>query len=232
MAKKYLEVMNNGSQDLYILDKEAQAAIGYSQEFVDLGLPSGTLWAKCNVGATEETGYGKYYMYGKGAREYDSSDSPYEGTENPLDPTKDTATQVYGLPWHMPTKAQFDELVANTNYTWETNFGGSGINGGKFTSKTDNTKYVFFPAAGGWDGDSQSDVGSGGLYWSSTPYGFNDSYFVYFNSSNLYPANYSSRLHGFTVRPVCDTLPLNDLSVATLQECAEAASEITFVDNN
>jgi hypothetical protein len=36
-------------------------------EYVDLGLPSGTKWAKYNVGATSETEYGNYYMYGKGA---------------------------------------------------------------------------------------------------------------------------------------------------------------------
>jgi hypothetical protein len=47
----------------YILNK----LLPTNYEYVDLGLPSGTLWAKCNVGASVETDYGNYYKYGKGA---------------------------------------------------------------------------------------------------------------------------------------------------------------------
>ena len=65
-------------------------------EVVDLGLPSGLLWATCNIGANNELSYGNYYMYGKGAQTYDSSDSAYEGTEKPLASSADTATQVMG----------------------------------------------------------------------------------------------------------------------------------------
>lgn len=73
-------------------------------DYVDLGLPSGTLWATMNVGATSETEHGNYYMYGMGAKTYDSTDTPYDGTENPLDLSKDTARVVWGGAWHMPTK--------------------------------------------------------------------------------------------------------------------------------
>ena len=34
------------------------------EHFVDLGLPSGLKWAKCNLGAKTETDYGNYYMWG------------------------------------------------------------------------------------------------------------------------------------------------------------------------
>ena len=34
------------------------------QLYVDLGLPSGTKWAKCNVGAATETDYGDYFQWG------------------------------------------------------------------------------------------------------------------------------------------------------------------------
>ena len=106
--KNYFEFLDipdgsGGSDRWHARDAEAQAGIAQvasaigvdtDYEFVDLGLPSGTLWAKCNIGADSETGYGNYYMYGKGDRQYNSSDSAYSGTEKPLDPTKDTATVV------------------------------------------------------------------------------------------------------------------------------------------
>jgi hypothetical protein len=97
-------------------------------EYVDLGLPSGTKWATMNVGATSETDYGNYYMYGMGSKTYDSTDTPYSGTEDPLDSSVDTASQVWGGSWHTPTETQMKELRANTTYQWVTNYKGSGIN--------------------------------------------------------------------------------------------------------
>ena len=115
-------------------------------EYVDLGLPSGTKWATMNVGATTETDYGNYYMYGMGSKTYDSTDTPYAGTESPLATSADTAAQVWGGDWHMPTKAQFEELIANTTYQWITNYQGSGVNGYVFTST--NSNYIFIPCLG------------------------------------------------------------------------------------
>ena len=69
---------------------EVQPNLGH--DYVDLGLPSGTLWATVNVGATTETDYGNCYMYGKGTTTYNSSDSAYTGTEDPLSSSVDTAT--------------------------------------------------------------------------------------------------------------------------------------------
>ena len=103
-------------------------------QYVDLGLPSGTKWATMNVGALSETDYGNHYMYGMGSKTYDSTDTPYAGTENPLASSADTAAQVWGGSWHMPTRAQMQELTANTTYQWVTNYKGSGINGGTFTA--------------------------------------------------------------------------------------------------
>ena len=91
-------------------------------DYVDLGLPTGTKWAKMNIGALSETDYGNYYQYGKGADQYaaTSGQSNYSGTERPLDSSVDTAVQVWGGQWHMPTLAQFIELTANTTYEWTT----------------------------------------------------------------------------------------------------------------
>ena len=78
-------------------------------EVVDLGLPNGLLFATCNVGANTETSYGDYYKYGYGSLKYETEpdNKYYQGTENPLASSADTATQVMGEGWKMPT---YDEL--------------------------------------------------------------------------------------------------------------------------
>ena len=169
-------------------------------EYVDLGLPRGTKWATMNVGASSETDYGNYYQYGKGAAQYaaTSGESKYSGTENPLAASADTAVQVWGGPWHMPTIAQMEELTANTTYEWVTNYKNSGTNGCTFTAK--NGAVLFFPAAGCWYGGSQYGVGNLGGYWGSSPDG-GDAYSLSFSNGDEGVSN-SNRKGGGSVRPV------------------------------
>ena len=108
--------VNNVQHDLAITLTVSPPIDANGHEYVDLGLPSGTLWANMNVGANSVTDYGNYYMYGMGSKTYDSTDTLYDGTADPLDLTKDTARQVWGGEWHMPTKTQMQELTANTTY--------------------------------------------------------------------------------------------------------------------
>ena len=220
MAKKYLEFLdipNGGSTERWhTRDAEAQAgiaqvasAIGTDTDygFVDLGLPSGTIWAKCNVGATLETNYGNFYKYGKGSAQYDSSQADYTGTENPLAAAADTATQVMGAPWHMPTREQFEELVANTTYTWVTDFNGSGVKGGKFTAANGN--YVFFPAAGDIREGSTENVNVQGRYWSSTPSeSSGGAYAIMMYSGGTVTSNAYYKYFGYSVRGVASSLDL------------------------
>jgi hypothetical protein len=170
-------------------------------EYVDLGLPSGTKWATMNVGASSETDYGNYYQYGKGAAQYaaTSGDSNYGGTEDPLDSSVDTASQVWGGSWHMPTRTQMQELTANTTYQWVTNYKGSGINGGTFTAT--NGAVLFIPAAGFWYSGSQYNVGDFGGYWGSSPNGSNDAYYLYFDNGGK-GVDDNVRAGGYSVRPV------------------------------
>lgn len=170
-------------------------------EYVDLGLPSGTLWATMNVGASSETDYGNYYQYGKGAAQYaaTSGDSNYGGTEDPLDSSVDTASQVWGGSWHMPTRAQMQELTANTTYQWVTNYKGSGINGGTFTAT--NGAVLFLPAAGYWYDGSQFFVGNRGYYWGSSPNGSSSAYLFNFYVDSKRGDSYF-RKYGYSVRPV------------------------------
>ena len=172
-----------------------------SYESVDLGLPSGTKWAKYNVGATSETEYGNYYQYGKGAAQYaaTSGDSNYSGTENPLATSADTAAQEWGGSWHMPTMEQMEELTANTTYEWTTI---NGVNGGKFTAKNGSGNYIFIPAAGYYGNGSPDEVGSDGYVWSST-HGIEDACNLGFGNGYKF-VTFVPLEFGILVRPVMD----------------------------
>lgn len=181
-------------------------------DYVDLGLPSGTLWATMNVGAENETDYGDYYMYGNGAKKYKKNDSYGGGLENPLSASADTATQVWGCNWHMPTKEQCDELV-NTAIAREyvSNYKNSGHNGLRITGPNGNV--IFFPFAGYYNtrGEFRDGDNSGGRIWASTP-GHSSSYaWTIFYSYNGYitggddisfGTNDNSRNFGYSIRPV------------------------------
>ncbi len=119
---------------------EEQSFTTEQHGYVDLGLPSGILWATCNVGAENPEDYGGYFDW------YD-----------------DVATANWGCPWHMPTYGEWQELLGNTTHIWTTQ---NGVNGRLFTASNGNS--IFLPAAGGyWEGDL-NNVGSGGYFWSSS----------------------------------------------------------------
>ena len=68
--------------------------------------------------------------------------------------------------------------------------------------KSDHSVFIFFPAAGDYNGSSLSGSGSGGYYWSSSWYSSSIGYYLYFNSGNVDPQNYNNRYYGFSVRAV------------------------------
>ena len=169
-------------------------------EYVDLGLPNGTMWATMNVGASSITDYGNYYQYGKGSGQYaaTSGQSNYSGTENPLAATADTATVEWGGSWHMPTSAQCAELTANTTYEWTTI---NGVNGGKFTAANGN--YVFFPASGFYQNGIVYDIGISGFYWgSTTDHSTYAKCLVLGDGNGNRGLGYPRRSNGYPVRPV------------------------------
>ena len=153
--------------------------------FVDLGLPSGTLWATMNVGASKPSDYGLYFQWGDTSgytadqvgkdKQFtwanykwsidgiDSNFSKYNTAGNTLDLEDDAANIHMGGDWHMPTPTQIRELINETDNTWTTQ---DGVNGRLFTSKK-NGKSIFIPAAGSaWDG-SLCYSGDYGDVWSS-----------------------------------------------------------------
>lgn len=209
------------------VDKPIHNEIG-QLEYVDLGLPSGTLWAKCNVGATSETDYGDYFMWGSvtpntadectwTTAPFNDGNSYYNADTFKL--MKDTVcpngilTKEYDIVYqstdgeaHMPTSKQFKELYDNTKHEWIEDFNSSGVNGWKFISKTDASKYVFFPANGHAYGMGVDNRGSFGGYWSSSlDINYPDSSeYLHFGTKYIYPQVSNSRYHGFGIRSVMD----------------------------
>ena len=197
---------------------------GIPEGFVDLGLPSGLLWAQGNIvkngnkySIGEETDYGTYFSWGNVDGHND--DEGYLFTETaynsspgrsltadiaPNDAAHDAALARLGSPWHLPTKENFQELLDYTDREWTTI---NGVAGWKFMKKTDHSVYAFFPAAGYIDHYALRSRGSMGVYWSSTfdTYVGGDDY-AYYLDYDMFDAflqtNYFYRGFGFSVRPV------------------------------
>lgn len=174
-------------------------------EWVDLGLPSGTLWATCNVGAEtpEDSGYliawgetepketysWDTYRYYEGGvvTKYNASDGLTE-----LEPEDDAATANWGSDWKTPTKEQFDELISNTTNQRIT------VNGQSvccFTSKVEGytDQFIILPFC------PTSDGGTGD-YWVSTHYSEKYPYHLSAWFVSWYTDDY--RCIGNSVRPV------------------------------
>ena len=155
-------------------------------EYVDLGLPSGTKWATCNVGASKPEEYGNYYAWGETTTKSSSYDnykwsndgwytftkyntSSSSGTvdnKTVLELADDAARANWGGAWRMPTDAEWTELRENCTWTWITK---NGVNGYEVKSKI-NGNSCFLPAAGCRYGDDLNGAGYDGLYWSSSLY--------------------------------------------------------------
>ena len=189
------------------MQTNVQLTSGGVYESVDLGLPSGTKWAKYNIGATSETDYGDYFAWGATSPYRLNGSTPIDNTSNyassyantiqhDLYPNEDAATVKWGKGWKMPTKAQFDELLANTTDDWTAI---NGIIGCKFTASNGN--YIFFPAAGYVSGGSLDNRGSGGFYWSRSFGSSSSAWILYFYSSGGNVST-SGRYNGFSVRAV------------------------------
>jgi len=182
---------------------------------VDLGLPSGTKWADRNVGADSPEGYGDYFAWGEtqikdsyteeNSTTYGLSYSELQSkgvidSNGNLTAKYDAATVNWGNEWHMPTKAQIQELCSECKWTWTSK---SGVNGYVVTGPNGNS--IFLPAVGYRYGTSLYDAGSNGYYWSSTVYE-DDSIGAYglgFNSGVGWD-NWYNRRSGFSVRPVAE----------------------------
>ncbi len=189
---------------------------------IDLGLPSGTKWACCNVGASNPEDYGGYYAWGETSEKeccnvhnykYAIDDNEHgiwfdEITGNykrVIDIGSDIAGTQYdvayvtwGAEWRMPSKSQFDELINNSYIKWDTHGGLTfmGLNGNS----------IHFPDAG-CSSENGASGGGWGHYWSSsaTMDSYNQwAYLIRFWQSweDILKSLYGPRYMGFSVRPV------------------------------
>ncbi len=192
--------------------------------YVDLGLPSGTLWAKCNLGAQHEWESGKYYQWGdtvgyyagEGAEEHSSGETlPFKFRINEaglktrvnkvapngiLHKKYDAVYQATNGQAHMPTEEQLEELVANTTNKWAII---DGVHGYKFVSRTDASKYIFIPASGFFVKGRFDAIGCCGYMLASSLYTSHpsSSWNLYFNSVNEF-SGIGYRYFGQSVRGV------------------------------
>ncbi len=192
-----------------------------NHDYVDLGLPSGTLWATCNVGADSPEEYGDYFAWGEtepkevyNLRTYKwcngsestltkyciHSDFGYDGFtdgKTELDPEDDAAYVNCGPSWRMPSMEQQKELIEQSAWTWTTS---NGVNGCLVTGPNGNT--LFLPAAGHRE-YSTGLAGLFGYYWSRTLYSnlsTNGNELVF--KDNLYSIGHYYRYDGHAVRAV------------------------------
>ncbi|MCQ2324662.1 MAG: chitobiase/beta-hexosaminidase C-terminal domain-containing protein [Paludibacteraceae bacterium] len=181
-------------------------------DYVDLGLPSGTIWATKNVGASKDEDFGNYYAWG----EVEPKDTytrdnykwgkageftKYQNDDRyVLEVQDDAASMNWGAQWRMPTKAQIEELRDYCNFSWIVL---DGVQGCLYTSKKDGTKSIFLPGAGDRDDpyyiDSYVRLNASDIYY--MPYG--SRWRVVINregQQEWYPQD--NRHIGMTVRPV------------------------------
>ena len=194
--------------------------------YVDLGLPSGTLWAYTNIGAINPYDRGNYYAWGETSTketynwatyQYCNGDSAsltkycndatygngsYTDRLTTLESSDDAATVNRGSGWRMPTQTDFQELLDNCTRTYR--YIGR-INGYLMTGPNGNS--IFLPDAGNINGSeiNGTTVGNGdfGDYWTSTL--GSDSYkaYMFWFYSEDFLMDECERNFGLSVRPVC-----------------------------
>ena len=220
---KFMALLDMGAAQTFAACGNTGGSTGTeTAEWVDLGLPSGLLWATCNLGASSPEEYGDYYAWGETATKemYDWSTYKYctvDADGNPRTLTKytrtswgtpdnlttleamdDVATQKLGSGARMPTKAEWGELLNHTTAEWTTL---NGVNGRKFTAA--NGKSLFLPAAGGRIASELGHAGEDGVYWSSSLSGSGPdcAWGFYFGEGGQRMYDYF-RNYGPSVRPV------------------------------
>lgn len=173
-------------------------------EYVDLGLPSGTKWATCNIGASSPEDAGSYFAWGEITTKYSYKEATHnlygkEMADISGNSTYDAASARWGKGWRMPTKADFEELINNCRGQYILQ---GGVWGVKFTSKT-NGNSIFLPTTGYKNDSALEQYNEKGYYWTSTP----RSGFAHFGarfqlSKEGGKVDWGTAFYGYCIRPV------------------------------
>ena len=207
---------------------------------IDLGLPSGTKWACCNLGASKPEEFGGYYAWGETEEKdnyfwdnYMCEDAECGTTKDPIYTWNgnklyadiagskfDVATSKWGPSWHMPSSTQMDELLDECIWTWcdgdKTKYNGTSVKGYIISSKVNNNK-LFLPAAGNYFKDRLLYKNESCLYWSSSQ--FDGSAFegenYYTNSNSAIGMDYKNKTTYVDLRYYGQTIrPVTSVSTA------------------
>ena len=196
-------------------EKQGMCPDGNHPHMIDLGLPSGTKWACCNVGASAPEEYGGYYAWGEVSEkqhynydtyQYAHQDGGYINIGTHISGTQyDVSYNIWGNPWCMPSVQAFEELIGYCNCQFAVI---NDINGIKFVGTNGNS--IFFPYAGFKNNLEHSTLGEYGLYWTDTSYGnednvSSDAYWLSICSvANMPIVNVLNnlRVFGASVRPI------------------------------
>ncbi len=194
--------MPNIVENGYLVSGIAVNVSTYVPQYVNLGLPSGTLWATCNLGATTPEGFGDCFAWGETETKTEFTESTYRFYNGPgsytkyntsdgltqLQPEDDAATANWGSQWRMPTSAEWQELIGQTVQLYTTL---NGVNGMLCTGRNGNS--VFFP-------DTSRITGLYGAYWSNKlSTSVSSAYFYLLMGEELYE---TTRSDGLSIRPV------------------------------
>ena len=205
--------------------EEGQGEIQLStDEYVDLGLPSGTLWYNSNLGANSPTARGAYFSWGnKEGYVASYTEGDYEGTivgysfiqsnyeltngyqlsDGYIPVENDAANDTLGEGWVIPTATQFQELLDNCTLTWVTI---DEVPGKLFTSNI-NGNVIFLPNTGCGNADTLSSPRFEAGYWTSTEdeNNTNNAYAFALSTTilpNLTPVHPEEKRFGYGIRPV------------------------------
>lgn len=181
--------------------------------WVDLGLPSGILWAKYNVGATSPEEYGGYYAWGeteeKSSYTYETyhhkSNGGYKLINNISGTQYDVASKEWGDGARIPTYSELAELQAKCTWKIDTYNNIKGVTGIGLNGNT-----IFIPFAGGMVETYLSAAGVLGCIWSDCLESVedpDDAYYLIFSLCDTHGLDIDisaddEREYGMTIRPV------------------------------
>lgn len=179
--------------------------------FVNLGLPSGTLWATCNVGAKRnDANVGKYFSWNNLKGNIDDKfkllDTAGENCPSPnetLSLDNDAARIHMGGKWHMPTIEQLQELYRNTTkkYIEDTEHHRYGV---LLTGPNGNS--IFFPETGYMDDTGVCDGWESMILSNTSGDDAGDVYYGYFDVNFEGIANDLNYGFGMPTRGVIDKI--------------------------
>lgn len=199
---------NDDDDDKITEGKNGEYVIN-GHKFIDLGLPSGLLWAECNVGAATPEDAGYYYAWGETEPKdyYDVGNYKFtnfskynaDDAKVTLEATDDVATVKWGKRCHIPTVTEMNELYHNCNWTPTNNNTLAG-----YTVTGPNGNSIFLPLAGRKRSSEVELKGQTGYYWSSSIYYdyTAQTMMIDFGLSVLIGGHFNCREVGFSIRPV------------------------------